>query len=124
MVFTLCLLVAALLMPHAVLAQSGSEDVSPQQQAALQRENDALRREVKRLARMVSGGQLMEDESRRLRERLITLENERSRLMNENQNLRSWRERAKWLGGMLLIGIVLGYLLAKRSQRVVDFEEL
>ena len=66
----------------------------------------------------------MEDESRRLRERLITLENERSRLMNENQNLRSWRERAKWLGGMLLIGIVLGYLLAKRSQRVVDFEEL
>ncbi len=85
--------------------------------AVLREENARLRLEVDRLRNEAVNAPLIDRENQQLRERILTLETERERLMHENQTLGSWRDGLKTGAGIFVIGLVIGLLLGRVRRR-------
>lgn len=83
----------------------------------LREENARLRLEVDRLRNAAVNAPVIDRENQQLRERIITLESERGRLMHENQTLGSWRDGLKTGAGIFVIGLVVGLLLGRGRRR-------
>jgi hypothetical protein len=84
---------------------------------ALREENARLRLEVDRLRNEAVNAPLIDRENQQLRERILSLETERERLMHENQTLGSWRDGLKTGAGIFVIGLVIGLLLGRARRR-------
>jgi hypothetical protein len=102
--------------PSAPPAEAKAEPVAPAE-AALREENARLRLELDRLRNEAMNAPLIDRENQQLRERILSLETERERLMHENQTLGSWRDGLKTGAGIFVIGLVIGLLLGRARRR-------
>lgn len=83
----------------------------------LREENARLRLEVDQLRNRAVNAPIIDRENQQLRERIIGLESERERLVQENQTLGSWRDGLKTGAGIFVIGLVVGLLLGRARRR-------
>ncbi|HXG27984.1 MAG TPA: hypothetical protein VNJ47_03940 [Nevskiales bacterium] len=86
-------------------------------EAALREENARLRLELDRLRNEAMNAPLIDRENQQLRERILSLETERERLMHENQTLGSWRDGLKTGAGIFVVGLIIGLLLGRARRR-------
>jgi hypothetical protein len=85
--------------------------------SVLREENARLRLEVDRLRSEAVNAPLIDRENQQLRERIISMESERERLIHENQTLGGWRDGLKTGAGIFVIGLVIGLLLGRARRR-------
>lgn len=85
--------------------------------SVLREENARLRLEVDRLRSDAVNAPLIDRENQQLRERIISMESERERLVHENQTLGGWRDGLKTGAGIFVIGLVIGLLLGRARRR-------
>ncbi|MGH8454371.1 MAG: hypothetical protein ACRES4_10340, partial [Nevskiales bacterium] len=97
--------------PAAPVTAPGADD------SVLREENARLRLEVDRLRNEAVNAPVIDRENQQLRERIISLESERGRLVHENQTLGSWRDGLKTGAGIFVIGLVIGLLLGRARRR-------
>lgn len=97
--------------PTPAVTVPGAED------SVLREENARLRLEVDRLRNEAVNAPIIDRENQQLREKIISLESERERLMHENQTLGSWRDGLKTGAGIFVIGLVIGLLLGRARRR-------
>lgn len=98
------------LSPSDITAPTGNDSV-------LREENARLRLEVDQLRNRAVNAPIIDRENQQLRERIIGLESERERLVQENQTLGSWRDGLKTGAGIFVIGLVVGLLLGRARRR-------
>jgi hypothetical protein len=98
-------------------APGDATDAPLAEEAALREENARLRLELDRLRNEAVNAPLIDRENQQLRERILSLETERERLMHENQTLGSWRDGLKTGAGIFVIGLVIGLLLGRARRR-------
>lgn len=85
--------------------------------SVLREENARLRLEVDRLRNEAVNAPIIDRENQQLRERIMSMESERERLVHENQTLGGWRDGLKTGAGIFVIGLVIGLLLGRARRR-------
>jgi hypothetical protein len=85
--------------------------------SVLREENARLRLEVDRLRNEAVNAPLIDRENQQLRERIISMESERERLIHENQTLGGWRDGLKTGAGIFVVGLIIGLLLGRARRR-------
>ena len=79
----------------------------------LRQENARLTDQMERLSQAAKDAPVIDRENQQLRERLITLDTQRERLINENQALASWRGGLKAGAAIFFVGLIIGWLMGR-----------
>ena len=98
-----------------------------QENLSLYQQNQALTNEIGRLAKLLSGNVVIDEENSRLRQENILLTNERDALRHENQELTGWRARIHSILLWFVAGAGIGYWFGRRSrgrEDEMDFNRL